>query len=111
MGHTTDFYAHLTAVHRFARLADPKVYAPLPDGWVLGLSDVVQSTRAIEDGRYKAVNTAGAAVIAAVVNALGDAADFPFSFGGDGASFALSQNEHLLLALPLERQPLGYETI
>jgi hypothetical protein len=34
------------------------------------------------------VNTAAAAVIAAVANALGDS-DFPFVFGGDGASFAL----------------------
>lgn len=93
MGQTADFYARLPAVHNFARLADPKVYAALPDGWVLGLSDVVQSTRAIEDGRYKVVNTAGAAVIAAVANALGRATDFPFSFGGDGASFALSPEQ------------------
>jgi hypothetical protein len=32
---------------------------------------------------------AGAAVIAAVANALGNR-DFPFVFGGDGASFAVS---------------------
>ena len=40
-------------------------------GWVLGLSDIVRSTSAIEAGRYKTVNTAAAAVIAAVANALG----------------------------------------
>ncbi len=65
------------------------MYTPLPDDWVLGLSDVVQSTRAVAEGRYKAVNMAGAAMIAAVANAVGSASDVPFAFGGDGASFAL----------------------
>jgi hypothetical protein len=82
------FYARLPVVASFAQLTDPAIYVPLPDGWILGLSDIVRSTAAIEAGRYKAVNTAAAAVIAAVTNALGDN-EFPFVFGGDGASFAL----------------------
>lgn len=82
------FYASLPVLDSFARLTDPAVYAPVPDGWVLGLSDVVRSTAAIEAGRYKTVNTAAAAVIAGVTNALGDD-EFPFVFGGDGASFGL----------------------
>jgi hypothetical protein len=85
---TADAYAHLPVFDDFARLTDPTLYAPLPDGWVLGISDIVQSTAAIAAGRYKVVNTAAAAVIAAVANALGGH-DFPFVFGGDGASFAL----------------------
>jgi hypothetical protein len=84
----TSFYESLPSLRSFARLADASVYAPLPEGWVLGLSDIVRSTAAIEAGRYKTVNTAAAAVIAAVANALGED-DFPFAFGGDGASFAL----------------------
>ena len=52
------------------------------------MADVVQSTKAIAENRYKAVNMAGAAVIVAVTNALGDR-EFPFVFGGDGASFAV----------------------
>ena len=40
-------------------------------------------------GRYKAVNMVGAGAIAAVANAL-DRRPFPFVFGGDGASFAVS---------------------
>ena len=82
------FYEALPRFRSFARLTDPAVYTALPDGWVLGLSDIVRSTAAIAAGRYKAVNTAAAAVIAAVANALGDE-DFPFVFGGDGASIAL----------------------
>jgi hypothetical protein len=49
----------------------------------------VESTKAIAAKRYKAVNMAGAAVIAAVTNAL-QGREFPFVFGGDGASFAVS---------------------
>ena len=47
------------------------------------------STGAIAAKRYKAVNMAGAAVIAAVTNALAGR-EFPFVFGGDGASFAVA---------------------
>lgn len=72
----------------FARIADPDIYAPVPDDWWVGFADVVNSTGAIGAGRYKAVNTAGAAVISAVSNALGQNA-FPFVFGGDGASFVV----------------------
>src|SRR3954469_1978978 len=82
----------LPGFRSFARLTDAAVYAALPDGWVLGLSDIVRSTAAIAAGRYKAVNTAAAAVIAAVANALGDE-DFPFVFGGDGASIALPPDD------------------
>jgi Protein of unknown function (DUF3095) len=68
---------------------DPLLYVRLPQDWTLGLADVVGSTRAIAENRYKAVNMAGAAVIAGVKNALGGL-DFPYVFGGDGASFAVS---------------------
>jgi hypothetical protein len=82
------FYGVLPVIESFAQLADPAIYTPVPEGWVLGLADIVQSTAAIEAGRYKTVNTAAAAVIAAVANNLPES-DFPFVFGGDGASFAL----------------------
>jgi hypothetical protein len=82
------FYDGVPVFDRFAEIADPARYQPLPDDWVLGLADVVQSTQAIAENRYKVVNMAGASVIAAVANALGNR-DFPFVFGGDGASFAV----------------------
>src|SRR6202022_2231132 len=44
------------------------------------------------EARYKAVNMAGASVIAAVTNALAGR-EFPFVFGGDGASFAVSPDD------------------
>ena len=70
-------------------MADEFSFSPLPEDWLIGVADVEQSTKAIQDKRYKAVNMAGAAVIAAIANAVGGR-DFPFVFGGDGASFAVS---------------------
>ena len=87
-----DFYPRLPVFDHFSDLTDPGRYMPVPDDWVLGLSDIVRSTAAIRSGRYKEVNTAAAAVIAAVANKLGTS-EFPFVFGGDGASFALPASQ------------------
>ena len=84
----TDFYTSLPIFRDFTHVMDPGLFTPLPDDWMVGTADVIQSTKAIAENRYKAVNMAGAAVIVAVANALGDR-DFPFVFGGDGASFAV----------------------
>ena len=82
------FYASLPIFRDFTHVMDPALFRPLPDDWVLGLADIVQSTKAIAENRYKAVNMAGASVIVAVTHALQDR-EFPFVFGGDGASFAV----------------------
>src|SRR5947199_5246963 len=86
------FYAGIPVFHGFGSLMDPALYSPLPDDWTVGVADIVESTKAIAEARYKAVNMAGAAVIAAVTNAL-DGREFPFVFGGDGASFAVSPDD------------------
>ncbi len=91
----TDYYAQLPIFAGFENIMDPTRYQPLPDDWLLGITDVVKSTKAIEEGRYKAVNTAGASVIAAISNALAGR-KFPFVFGGDGASFAVSGQDEAL---------------
>ena len=96
-----DFYASLPLFRDFTEVMDPGLFTPLPADWVVGVADVMQSTKAIAENRYKAVNMAGAAVIVAVTNALGDR-DFPFVFGGDGASFAVPA-----AAGPLARQALA----
>src|SRR5688572_21607025 len=83
------FYADVPVFRGFASVTDFAHYRSLPEDWWLGVADVVQSTQAIAQNRYKAVNMAGAAVIAGVRNALGGR-DIPYVFGGDGASFAVS---------------------
>jgi hypothetical protein len=82
------FYASVPVFDGFDRLVDADLYRPLPGSWQIGLADIVSSTQAIAAGSYKAVNMAGASVITAVANAIGTP-DFPFVFGGDGASFAV----------------------
>lgn len=82
------FFSSLEPFTDFNQVVAAEVYHPLPKGWILGLTDVVGSTKAIEAGQYKRVNMAGASIITALMNALGDA-PFPYVFGGDGASFAI----------------------
>ena len=67
---TDDFYASLPIFRDFTQVMDPALFRPLPGDWMVGVADVVQSTKAIAENRYKAVNMAGAAVIVAVTNAL-----------------------------------------
>ena len=86
------FYGNIPVFRGFSSLMDPALYSPLPDDWSIGIADVVESTKAIAEARYKAVNMAGASVIAAVTNAL-EGREFPFVFGGDGASFAVSPDD------------------
>ena len=88
----SDFYAGIPVFRGFGSLMDPALYSALPDDWTIGIADIVESTRAIAMQRYKAVNMAGAAVIAAVTNALGGR-EFPVVFGGDGASFAVGPDD------------------
>jgi hypothetical protein len=87
-GQTSNFYEYLPVFRDFTHVADEACFRPLPGDWVVGVADVMGSTQAIRENRYKAVNMAGAAVIASVANALKNR-DFPFVFGGDGASFAV----------------------
>jgi Protein of unknown function (DUF3095) len=86
------FYGGIPVFRGFGSLMDPALYSPLPDDWSIGIADVVESTKAIAERRYKAVNMAGASVIAAITNAL-KGREFPFVFGGDGASFAVSPRD------------------
>lgn len=85
---TAKWVQSIPALDHFSQVADPSLYVSLPDDWHVGVADVVDSTIAIEAGRYKAVNLAGAATIGAAANALGG--DLPlFAFGGDGARLAV----------------------
>src|SRR6266404_7456359 len=86
------FYGAIPVFRGFGSRRDPAMYSPLPDDWTVGVADIVESTKAIANQRYKAVNMAGAAVIAAVTNAV-EGREFPFVFGGDGASFAVSPDD------------------
>ena len=77
------FYADLPVMTDFGQVTRAGSYSALPDDWHVALCDVRNSTAAVEAGKYKNVNTVGAAAITAVLNAAGPL-DIPFSFEGDG---------------------------
>ncbi|WEX75589.1 DUF3095 domain-containing protein [Sinorhizobium numidicum] len=82
------FYEELPLFEAFEGVANEANYRALPEGWLLAVADIVNSTGAIAQGRYKSVNMAGASVISALMNGLGER-DLPFVFGGDGALAAV----------------------
>ena len=81
---STAFYANLPLLTEFSDVGRQESYVPLPGDWHVVMCDVRNSTAAVEAGRYKNVNTLGAAVITAMLNAAGDT-QIPFIFEGDGA--------------------------
>ncbi len=87
-GNSDLFYNELAPFHDFADFVELNSYEPVPDDWIVMISDVRGSTRAIEEGRYKDVNMVGAASITAVLNTCGEIA-VPFVFGGDGGTVAV----------------------
>nr|WP_246085027.1 DUF3095 domain-containing protein [Rhizobium glycinendophyticum] len=84
----SSFFLTIPAFEKFEGVIDDGNYHPLPDGWMLAVADIVDSTAAIAAGRYKSVNLAGVAVISAILNGTGEH-DLPFIFGGDGALVAV----------------------
>lgn len=72
-------------------------YKKIPDDWWVLSTDIKGSTKAISEGRYKEVNTLGVSAIISVQNAL-KSDQFPFIFGGDGATLLVPEM-HLTRAL------------
>jgi hypothetical protein len=83
-----NFYKNLKSFILFDEITLDSNYKQLPSSWFVVITDIKGSTKAIENGRYKDVNVIGAACIAAVQDTI-NCGDFPFVFGGDGASFLI----------------------
>jgi hypothetical protein len=80
-----NFFHEMPAMTHLRDITKMSYYVDVPDDWHVALTDVVGSTRAIEEGRYKSVNTVAAVTITAILNSIPNI-DVPFLFGGDGAS-------------------------
>ncbi len=80
-----NFYRDLTPFTSFNDLVEERFFQPVPADWTVFVTDIAGSTKAIEDGRYKDVNTLGASCIVAAQNAM-ERKPFPYVFGGDGAT-------------------------
>ena len=83
-----EFYKQLPELSSFADISDIDAYHRVPDDWVVIITDVIGSTKAIEAGKYKQVNVAGGIAAMAISNILGDM-DYPFVFGGDGVTILI----------------------
>jgi len=85
---TARFYADLSSFKDEQDLTEPVHYLEAPADWCVFVTDVRGSTAAVAAGRYKAVNTIGAASIITAQNACPEF-EFPFVFGGDGATLVV----------------------
>lgn len=85
MPESDQFYSSLPVLGSFFEVSDPELYQPLPDDWYIGVTDIVDSSKAIDDDKYKWVNILGASPIIGLMNET-EKADIPFSFAGDGCS-------------------------
>lgn len=83
-----DFYQNLPESHTIEDVFNSELSCIVPTDWILIITDVVQSTKAIEAGQYKDVNTAGGLTVMAIANLL-ESLDFPFVFGGDGVTMLI----------------------
>ena len=107
-----DFYQQLPVIDSFEKATITSHHADVPHDWWIVIADVIGSTKAIEAGAYKMVNTVGVACIAAVVN-VDRRVDLPFVFGGDGATFSIpdAMRERVIIALrgaqQLSRESFG----
>jgi len=88
---SSSFYVDLPVMRDFLDISQPSLYSPLPDDWYVAVSDVRNSTDAIDKGMYKEVNLMGASTIMAMLNLTGSFS-LPFVFGGDGATVCLHES-------------------
>ncbi|MDD4962756.1 MAG: DUF3095 domain-containing protein [Gallionella sp.] len=97
---TLNFYRDLPAMLTFSEATGAHFHVDVPEDWWVVVADVEGSTKAIEAGEYKKVNTVGVACIAAVLN-VDRQIELPFVFGGDGATFAIPEllREPVIVAL------------
>ena len=98
----SDFYKNLKSITSIKEISKSTSYKDMPSDWYVVVTDVKNSTIAIENGKYKEVNMVGALSIIAILN-IDKTLDLPFVFGGDGAFILipkqiLEQTKQILLA-------------
>jgi len=99
------FYENLTGFPEFNQFTQLTWYTPLPEDWLVVITDVQESTRAVQEGKYRDVNSLGASSIVALLNAV-KPVKIPFVFGGDGATACIppSKKEEVESALVATKQ-------
>ncbi|MDX1636712.1 MAG: DUF3095 domain-containing protein [Balneolaceae bacterium] len=82
------FYADLPVLESFFDVSDPENFHRIPDDWHLGVTDITNSTGAVQEGKYKTVNILGASPIVGFLN-ITTKEKFPFTFAGDGCAICV----------------------
>lgn len=86
-----NFYKDLTPIKDFSKILDSNLYTEVPDSWYVLVSDVTNSTKQIQEGKYKQINMVGALTIIAILN-LREKLDIPYVFGGDGSFLLIPES-------------------
>lgn len=88
-------------------LGDETRFKTIPEDWHVIITDIKQSTEAIQKGLHQAINLAATASIISALNiAKEHNITFPFFFGGDGATLILpnSLKEQVIVALSIHQK-------
>jgi hypothetical protein len=85
---STNFYKDLKEINDFSKIMEDSNYTKIPSSWYVLVSDIKGSTKAIEKGMYKQVNFVAALTIIGILN-IDNKEEFPYIFGGDGASLII----------------------
>lgn len=99
---SSDFFKQIPRTTRFVGVIDEENFYPAPNDWIIVIADIRGSTKAVSEGRYKDVNMIGGSAICAVQNATG-CRDWPFVFGGDGATLLIAPEERDVVEAALVR--------
>lgn len=79
-----NFYKNLDSFDKFSDMTKDEIFTSLPNTWSVAITDIVNSTQAIENGLYKSVNFCSALGIIGILN-IDRKIELPYVFGGDGA--------------------------
>ena len=90
--HSNNFYLSLHGESSLTATLQSGLFEAAPKDWFLIVADIKDSTRAIEQDRYKDINMIGGSVIAIVKNAM-QRQSFPYVFGGDGATLLVPSSQ------------------
>ena len=88
-------------------LGNPNLFKKVPEDWYIVITDIQDSTRAVDMGMSEIVNLIATGSIIAALNIAAEAKiDIPFFFGGDGATLLIPPKllEETMTALALYQQ-------
>lgn len=88
MSSSDNFYGQLASFTDFSQFTQLEWYSTLPSEWFVVITDIQNSTQAIESGLYKEVNSVSTASIVALLNAVAPL-KVPYVFGGDGVTLCI----------------------